>query len=469
MEKSQPLVSIICTVYNKAKWLEQTIESFLGQERINYEILLVDDASTDGSRSIIESYSRAYPDLIRAFYNEKNKGISQTWVDICQEARGSYIARCDGDDYWTDSLKLYKQFKLLESESAKWCGTDIDYISADDELIAQGVFSQGLVDLADTYEKMLVTRGFTAPSSWLIETPLMLQANQMLLEDLKTADDTFNLQLDLFNMTDFVFLPEVTVAYRINQGSDSRPQSFKQLKKRFDQLLQTQYYYLDKYPKRNMSLMLKLLLERHNEFSLALAQKDYPVSHLSSQEVIIRYRTKEQDWSEEQLLAYPLSYQDKISFSLPVDALTLKIDLSRDPSFYRHIRLIDEEYQTELFPNFTNGLKIKESYFFNQGDAYLYYDLGHLTNKTFSLSYQMYDVDDITKEDYIAKLLSTDLSTYQKLKQELDTSQHQLRIAESQKRYYKKELEQMVVRYNSVTHSRRWTMTTKLINFFRRK
>ncbi|TWT12237.1 glycosyltransferase [Streptococcus sp. sy004] len=468
MKTSPTLVSIICTVYNKAQWLEQTIDSFLGQNEVNYEILLVDDCSTDGSRVIIESYAKKYPELIRAFYHEENQGINQTWISICQEARGDYIARCDGDDYWIDDLKLAKQVQLLEHQAAKWCGTDINYIDENGRVLAQGVFEQGVVDLADTYEKMLVTRGFTAPSSWLIETQVMRQANQMLLEDKDTADDTFNLQLDLFNLTEFVFLPEVTVAYRVNQGSDSRPKTFKQLQQRFDRLLQTQYYYLDKYPKRDTVAMLKLLLDRHNEFSLALAQKDYPVSHLSTQEISISYIKKEAS-DANQILSTTMSYQDTLTFTLPDDAITLRIDLSKLPSFYRYIRVIDDSYQTELLPNFTNGVRFQETYFFNQGNAYLYYDVGHLPQKQFSLSYQMYNVDDVAEDDYIVKLLSSDLLTYQELKQNLDNSQRQLLMLESEKQYYKKELEQMVVRYNSVVHSRRWRIPTKLINFFRRK
>ena len=111
---TEPLVSILCTVYNKEPWLAQTIDSFLAQERdFPLEILLIDDASTDGSKAIIDRYQDQYPDLIRAFYNSENQGIAKTWVAICQEARGFYIARCDGDDFWLDKQNLQKQLALL--------------------------------------------------------------------------------------------------------------------------------------------------------------------------------------------------------------------------------------------------------------------------------------------------------------------------------------------------------------------
>ena len=94
-------VSIICTNYNKEKWIAEAIDSFLSQTaEFDFEIIIVDDASTDSSRQIIKDYAKKYPQKIRAFFNQKNKGITKTWIAICQEAKGEYIARCDGDDVY---------------------------------------------------------------------------------------------------------------------------------------------------------------------------------------------------------------------------------------------------------------------------------------------------------------------------------------------------------------------------------
>ena len=98
--ETTPFVSIICTVFNKEPWLKKTIDIFLAQKtEFLFEIILVDDASTDGSRKIIADYQASHPDLIRTFYQDENLGIAKTWVTICKEARGQYIARCDGDDF----------------------------------------------------------------------------------------------------------------------------------------------------------------------------------------------------------------------------------------------------------------------------------------------------------------------------------------------------------------------------------
>ena len=69
---SKLMVSIICTSYNYAEFIERAIDSFLAQEvDFPYEIILVDDCSTDNSRAIIQSYAQKHPDLIRVFLNDQ--------------------------------------------------------------------------------------------------------------------------------------------------------------------------------------------------------------------------------------------------------------------------------------------------------------------------------------------------------------------------------------------------------------
>ena len=75
-----PLVSVVCTSFNKEKWIAQAIESFLVQETsFEFEILIIDDASTDTSPEIIRKFANENPEKIRFFENEKNLGIAKTW------------------------------------------------------------------------------------------------------------------------------------------------------------------------------------------------------------------------------------------------------------------------------------------------------------------------------------------------------------------------------------------------------
>lgn len=260
---SNLMVSIICTSYNYAEFIERAIDSFLAQEvDFPYEIILVDDCSTDNSRAIIQSYAQKHPDLIRVFLNEENKGITRTWIDICKEVRGKYIARCDADDYWIDPKKLQKQVDLLEANpDSKWCNTSFNIVDENDQVTAEDVFKNGPIAYANTYEKMLATKGMTLASSWLVETKMMQEVNEII--DPTSVDDGFPMQLEFFRRTTISFVPEPTVAYRMTSDSDSRPRSEEKMLHRIDGLLKTQLEYLDKYPDQDMAEMTDILV-RHD-------------------------------------------------------------------------------------------------------------------------------------------------------------------------------------------------------------
>lgn len=116
----QPLVSICCVTYNHAPFIRKCLDGFLMQETsFSVEILIHDDASTDGTDEIIRDYTAKHPDKIFPLYEEENKysnGYANK-IDLFNysRARGKYIAYCEGDDYWTDPLKLQKQVGFLET------------------------------------------------------------------------------------------------------------------------------------------------------------------------------------------------------------------------------------------------------------------------------------------------------------------------------------------------------------------
>ena len=467
---TEPLVSILCTVYNKEPWLEQTIKSFLAQERgFPLEILLIDDASTDGSRAIIDHYQKQYPDLIRAFYNQENQGIAKTWISICQKARGHYIARCDGDDFWLDKHKLQKQIALLNANpQSRWSNTDFDIYNEHGDLVSQAGFQNGLIPLADNFEKMLATRGFTMASTWLVERELMLEVNAEL--DVTTSDDTFNLQMDLFQRTELAYLPEATVAYVINQGSDSRPKDFGKIEKRFNTLLQTQNDYLDKYPNSDYREMLRILLDRNNRYELELTKRSGSLSQVGTEKVTIYLNRADKGFNQEDILQFPLAQSDSIDFQLPEDCSMIRVDLSEIPNFFQEVHLVAKAGQTDILPDFTNGIVLGDAYIFPNPDPQIIYTIpSHLFGRDLQLNYRIFEVDDIQSDDYIGKVLAQEFLDAKAKIRDLQRSQLQyeatLRTVERQQR----DLEELTYAYNSVIHSRRWTIPTKIINFLRRK
>lgn len=116
---NKPLVSICCLAYNHEKFIRQCLDGFLIQKcNFNFEVLIHDDASTDKTASIIKEYEKKYPKIIKPIYQtenqySKNIGVSKTYQ--YPRAQGKYIALCEGDDYWTDPLKLQKQVDFLEA------------------------------------------------------------------------------------------------------------------------------------------------------------------------------------------------------------------------------------------------------------------------------------------------------------------------------------------------------------------
>lgn len=112
------IVSICCATYNHQKYIRDAIESFLMQKTtFPFEILIHDDASTDGTADIIREYEAKYPDIIKPIYqteNQYSRGINPYLAFVYPRAQGKYIALCEGDDYWIDPLKLQKQVDYLE-------------------------------------------------------------------------------------------------------------------------------------------------------------------------------------------------------------------------------------------------------------------------------------------------------------------------------------------------------------------
>ena len=115
-----PLVSICCLTYNQALFIQKCLDGFLMQKTdFPIEILIHDDCSTDGTTEIIREYEAKYPDLIFPLYEEENQYQQGKAAEIdfynYRRARGKYIAYCEGDDYWTDPLKLQRQVDFMEA------------------------------------------------------------------------------------------------------------------------------------------------------------------------------------------------------------------------------------------------------------------------------------------------------------------------------------------------------------------
>lgn len=120
MQKNAPIVAIYTLVYNHAPFLRDYFEGVIAQQT-NFPFIAVvhDDCSTDGSTDIIREYAEKYPQIIKPIYEKINCYQNNLWDQVIVKMReaykgAKYIAFCEGDDYWTDPLKLQKQVDILE-------------------------------------------------------------------------------------------------------------------------------------------------------------------------------------------------------------------------------------------------------------------------------------------------------------------------------------------------------------------
>ncbi|MFA5023121.1 MAG: glycosyltransferase family 2 protein, partial [Candidatus Paceibacterota bacterium] len=115
--KLRPKVSINIATYNRGHFLPMAIESILKQSFTNWEIIIVDDGSTDNTAQVIEKY--LIDPRIHYFKNDQNLGICATRNRALQESAGEYLAVLDSHDFWADSDKLKKQVEFLDQEAGQ--------------------------------------------------------------------------------------------------------------------------------------------------------------------------------------------------------------------------------------------------------------------------------------------------------------------------------------------------------------
>ena len=111
------MVSVIMITYNHEKYIEEAMNGVLMQKTdFDYELIVANDQSSDQTDSVIKRILSKHPLAGRIHYieREKNMGMVANFIDTVRQSKGKYIALCEGDDYWTDPLKLQKQVDFLE-------------------------------------------------------------------------------------------------------------------------------------------------------------------------------------------------------------------------------------------------------------------------------------------------------------------------------------------------------------------
>lgn len=132
-------VSVEMITFRHELYIRQAIEGVLMQEtNFNFELVIADDCSPDSTSEIVESIIKNHPkgDKIKYFRHKENIGMQPNGMFAYNQCHGKYIALCEGDDYWTDPLKLQKQVDFLENNlEYVLCFHQVDILKLDGEIV----------------------------------------------------------------------------------------------------------------------------------------------------------------------------------------------------------------------------------------------------------------------------------------------------------------------------------------------
>lgn len=194
------LVSIIIPVYNCEKYIEETIKSVRSQKYNNWELLIVNDCSTDNSLKRIEEQIKDIKKKVKLIDLYQNVGVAEARNIALEQAKGRYIAYLDADDLWSEN-KLSKQIKFMKEKNIAFSYTGYSRIKGNGEFIK-------VVNVPEStnYEELL-------KSTIMLTSTIMINTNfvskeKLIMPNLPRSEDT---------QTWLNILKDGVVAYGLNE------------------------------------------------------------------------------------------------------------------------------------------------------------------------------------------------------------------------------------------------------------
>lgn len=439
------LVSVVVTCYNHENYIKECLESIFKQSYQNIELFIIDDGSTDSSRTVIEDTIKSSPFTKTQYIYQENQGLVAARNHGLNLISGEFFVFVDSDD------SLAENYISETLQTALNQGADIVYTRMLNLATQDIVLEARPFKLVDFYIGNYIHAASMVRTSILQGTRYDDYLNYKKLED---YDFFFNLIVN--HQAKPVVCEGTHLNYRILGNSMSDREN---MRKYYDIYLYILKKYWNQYPEE-----ARTALEWHNNRLLAMN----PNTRVDNQWVTIYFMLDGQ-YCEENTFTHPIRHADSISFTVPEKVEAIRVDLSEVESFYKKVVLLNNESQVEVLSQGTNGHQIGEGYLFTTTDPQIYYDLQNQASLSYTLNYEMMELSDTSSEDYIANVLSQSIEELKTEVEHLKDYRYQFSMAQAEKNRYKKELEEMVVRYNSVVHSRRWIIPTKIIDFFRRR
>lgn len=219
-------VSVIMSVYNHGPYIAKAIESVIEQKtNFCFELLIGEDCSTDNTKTIIEKYEKKFPHIIKVKYWEKNVGPKENGDFLFRNAKGKYLAICEGDDYWCDKNKLQKQFDFLEQNPNfsgiyhnVYCEDENGKTSEKKEINKYPIKERQIYD----FEKI---RGFNLPgqtaSVFSVNIYKILNRDQIELMENCNCNGDQKIAMILACIGNIMFMEDVMAVHRVILKGDS--------------------------------------------------------------------------------------------------------------------------------------------------------------------------------------------------------------------------------------------------------
>lgn len=209
-----PLVSVIMPSYNYEEYISEAIESVLKQTFDDFELIIIDDASKDNSKKIIQLFDKKSI-KIRSFFHQKNQGLAKTVNECIKKAKGKYISYFSSDDIWFKE-KLEKQLEILEKDEdlIVWSEGLIVNAKSDftGELFTQIHSALNRKKSGDIFEELL-KNNYICGVSLIFKRENLKNVRRD--EHLEYLSD-YKFLVDLAKEYKFYFIPEPLVMYRIH-------------------------------------------------------------------------------------------------------------------------------------------------------------------------------------------------------------------------------------------------------------
>ncbi len=216
---SRPLVSVRTSTYNHGPYIRQCIEGVLMQKTdFPFEFIIGEDFSTDETREIVFEYAGKYPDVIRVITADYNVGSKANGRRCIRACRGKYMAICEGDDYWTDPLKLQKQVDFLEANlSYGLIHTDYSVCNSGKNTVLKKKYSWPSGDILN----LLLFGVYNIGTLTVLFRKDIYDSIPRYYTNQKFKMGDLPLWIELARVTKVKYLPENTATYRVTDNSAS--------------------------------------------------------------------------------------------------------------------------------------------------------------------------------------------------------------------------------------------------------